>query len=360
MLRLHVATAAVFLSQLWLLPSFGQGARNTGATPLMKAAHSGDADLVAELLDLAMDVELDEQNSMGDTALMLASGEGHASVVALLLAVGAALDKQDNEGGDALYLACRYGRADVIHLLAAHGADANAFTHTGFPMIYVAVWNGHTEAVRALLESGAAPDSPNPDGLTPLMAAALTTLGKHYAADIIVTLLAFGADPAVTNDAKWTALMGAAKVGNTAAVAALLSTADGMQVASMQNDRGQTALMLAARHGRTDATRALLGQYAHSDQYELAVSELSQLLDVQSRRDGRTALMVSALHGHEGPARVLVDAGANVAIRIPAGKAMAGKCGTSDSNASYATHTHKSPNQVQWHHVVCSVWCSQE
>ena len=328
MLRLFIVAA---VGQLWMIPSAGQRARNTGATPLMKAAHSGDPELVAELLGLAMDVELDAQNSMGDSALMLASGEGHVTVVDLLLSAGAALDKQDDQGGDALYLACRYGRAEVIPLLTRHGANPNAATPSGIPMIHVAVRNAHTQAVHTLLEVGARPDFPSTDGLTPLMAAALASSGQQAAAEIIESLLAFGADPAITNGEKWTALMGAAKVGNAAAAAALLSTAEGMRTAHMQNDRGQTALMLAARHGRTDATRALLGQYAQSDHYELAVSELSQLLDVQSARDGRTALMLAALHGHAGPVRVLVDAGADVRIRIPTGRAMAGERVPKDS-----------------------------
>ena len=58
----------------------------------------------------------------GRTALMMASAEGHATVVELLIEAGADLNLVDEEGATALSLARSYGHLDVAAKLADAGA----------------------------------------------------------------------------------------------------------------------------------------------------------------------------------------------------------------------------------------------
>ena len=95
----------------------------SGRTPLMYAALTGDVDQVKKLLQQGADV-----NAVGDygqTALISAA-RGSAAVVQLLLDKGAKVNAGDKSGWTPLMSAARFGTAETMGLLINAGADVNA------------------------------------------------------------------------------------------------------------------------------------------------------------------------------------------------------------------------------------------
>jgi ankyrin repeat protein len=105
-----------------------------GATPLLRAAQSGDVALVKLYLENGADATLATED--GTTALMVAAGIGWVEGVTyewspaqtletarLLLDLGVPVDAQNLDGQTALMGAAHKGRNDVVQLLVDRGAD---------------------------------------------------------------------------------------------------------------------------------------------------------------------------------------------------------------------------------------------
>jgi ankyrin repeat protein len=123
-----------------------------GATPLMRAAKSGDADLMRMLLDKGADPAAVLRNHT--TALMIAAGMTWRDG-------GGALPTRDR-GTD-------QGAVDAIELLlAAPGADINAVNDAGDTALHGAVQRGSEVVIRFLAAHGARLDVKNKQGRTPL------------------------------------------------------------------------------------------------------------------------------------------------------------------------------------------------
>ena len=90
---------------------------------LIAAAGNGRTETARLLLKAGVDK--DRQDGLRNTALIAASGNGHAETVRLLLSAGANVDLQDLFKNTALIAASRNGHAEVACLLLAAGADQN-------------------------------------------------------------------------------------------------------------------------------------------------------------------------------------------------------------------------------------------
>ena len=111
-----------------------------GATPFLRAAQSGDLNLLRLLLEHGADPALATTNST--TPLMVAAGIGWVegvtyewsradtlATVRLLLELGADVNAADGDGRTALHGAAHKGRNDVVRTLVDHGADLAARDH---------------------------------------------------------------------------------------------------------------------------------------------------------------------------------------------------------------------------------------
>jgi uncharacterized protein len=105
-----------------------------GATPFLRAAQSGDVDLMKLLLAHGADPKI--ATAHNDTALSVASGIGwvegvtyewsekqNVEAVKMCLDAGIDPNAQDDQGRTALHGAAHKGRTEVIQMLADHGAD---------------------------------------------------------------------------------------------------------------------------------------------------------------------------------------------------------------------------------------------
>ena len=266
-----------------------------GQTVLMTAARTGNAEVVARLLDKGADPNAREEQQ-GETALMWAASENHAAVVRLLASRGADVNARsktlsfpkDRFGLEGvltilpkgnwtpLMYAARDGAPEAVKALVAAGAEINAVDPDGTTPLVRAIWNFHYDTARVLLEAGADPNITDTAGMGALYAAVdMSSLGEVYglparkvqdtstALDIVALVLAKGGQV----DAKLksaalqrnhtpgepllgagtTPLMRAARNGDFRAMQLLVAAgAD----ATLTQPNGTTVLMLACGVGR--------------------------------------------------------------------------------------------------------------
>ena len=112
---------------------------------------------------------------LGITALILMSAVAHASdrkdflkaafagdlpQVRTLLEKGTDIDYQNKDGETALFIASQNGHEGIVQTLLDKGADANRQSKNGVTALFTASHNGHYKIVQALLAAGAQPVPP--------------------------------------------------------------------------------------------------------------------------------------------------------------------------------------------------------
>ncbi|XP_048795758.1 ankyrin repeat domain-containing protein 29 isoform X2 [Lagopus muta] len=201
-----------------------------GTTALMVASYYGHIDCVRELVLQGADINL--QRESGATALFFAAQQGHNDVVKFLFEFGASTEFKNKDGGTALLAACQYGHAkdgasaiflaaqggylDVIRLLLSSGAKVNQPRQDGTAPLWIASQMGHSEVVRVMLLRGAERDAARNDGTTALLKAAI----KGYN-NVIEELLKFSPTLGLLKNGT-SALHAAVLSGNVRTVALLL------------------------------------------------------------------------------------------------------------------------------------------
>lgn len=170
----------------------------------------------------------------------------------------------------------------TLSSLAQAPSDLDAF--------FRAVTDGRNDKVTALLEKH--PDWKEAElylGIRPLYRAAV--LGRD---DVVKSLLAAGASPAVATDRGSLPLHAAAQHGHLEITQMLVAAQADLNAG---NEDGQTALHLAARFKKADIVNALLAKGAKA---------------TVTDKWGRTALHYAAGLGQPGLVKVLVEAGADL------------------------------------------------
>jgi len=131
------------------------GNHQYGNTALILASQNGHIEIVKSLL--AKGANINEKNLYGITALIWAISEGHIEVVKSLLANGANVNEKDKYGTTALIEASSNGHIEIVKSLLANGANVNEKDKYGNTALIGASSFGHIEIVKSLLANGANP-----------------------------------------------------------------------------------------------------------------------------------------------------------------------------------------------------------
>ncbi len=206
-------------------------ATNQGITPLLvaAAAHENVATL-RYLLDKGADVQA--QTADGEDALMRAALSGDTDMVKLLLDRGANAKRADKAGSTALMNATTFSDAKRISMLLEAGSDPNALNTfagmvkngpiglTHMSALMTAVPFSDQETITCLLKAGAHINEKDSRNMTPLM---LSIATDHAQPVTVRRLIAAGADIQAKDKYGDSALDWARKLGNPEIMSMLLA-----------------------------------------------------------------------------------------------------------------------------------------
>jgi uncharacterized protein len=186
---------------------------------------------------------LNEKNSSGQTAILLAKYYGQQETADYLLTLDPQLD---------VFTAAAIGDLDrVVQEIQRDPALLGTHSSDGWTPLHIAAFFGSRQIAEKLIENGAEVDARSTNAMrnTPLHAAAA---GRKP--ELVQLLLDEGADVNATQQGGWTALHGAAQNGDRELVELLLAKGADLQ---LRADNGQTALDLALLKGRQDVADLL-------------------------------------------------------------------------------------------------------
>lgn len=120
---------------------------------LVIAAKNGDIDMMCQLLQ-QNNVNVDEKDGDGYTALHWACDYGNDRIVSLLLRAGADVNIKDSDSQSPLIWACDKGHEVIVKiLLKSNEIDINIISDQGYSALICSTINGYTSIVQLLLNN---------------------------------------------------------------------------------------------------------------------------------------------------------------------------------------------------------------
>ncbi|CAD8139697.1 unnamed protein product [Paramecium pentaurelia] len=175
-----------------------------GSKPIHYAAVSQTSNCLEYLL--ANGVDAREGDKFLTTPLMLASQYGRSHNVRLL--VNTNLKAKNKEGNSAIHLASQNGHIECVKILIENGLLINFAGRNRMTALHFAAAYNHLELVEYLLDEGARINAKDKFGRTPLIMAA-----RNGNLAILSKLLYYGADFKISDSSKNTAIHHAAAYG---------------------------------------------------------------------------------------------------------------------------------------------------
>lgn len=183
---------------IYLYVFIGYSLSNAGSYDDFIAAVTFDQPTTIEKL-LARGFDPNTPNEKGDAGLLVAlQSEAPKSAMILANHPQTNVNVQNQLGETPLMLAAIQNRLELAKVLIARGADVN---RAGWTPLHYAATKGHRDMMRLLLENDAYIDSESTNGTTPLMMAAFSTSPLA-----VKLLLEEGADPTLVNHGNASAL----------------------------------------------------------------------------------------------------------------------------------------------------------
>jgi len=228
-------------------------------TPVFHAIRAENEPMIRQLLsDKRTDINWPDQYSQ--TPLLYAMRRGFLSTASLLLDFGPCLEKKDDKQRSALWYAIAFCDEGLVQALLQSGSDVRGEDFKGVSPTSLAMRKKHGVISRMILHH------PDPQTGKPLLEDGnlrdryLRRAVKEDLQDIILLLVAHGADPNIRNDSNETLLHQAADKGDTKMAQQLLNCEK--TSVNARDNYGRTALQIAAEYGHKSITRLLL---THSD-----------------------------------------------------------------------------------------------
>ncbi|EWG55613.1 hypothetical protein FVEG_13593 [Fusarium verticillioides 7600] len=123
---------------------------NETSSPLFLAAVFGIDGLLTLIAEAESDIDWDQRNDLGHTALYLAVATGHLSTVTALIEKGAELNVECGTYGSPFHVACFRGYQDIMEMLLQHGASSKCGSKFQ-SAIQAASQGGHEDIVISLI-----------------------------------------------------------------------------------------------------------------------------------------------------------------------------------------------------------------
>jgi len=286
--------------------AFGEWER----TPLILAAHMGQADLVALLLQRGAKANARDRTdsvpeARGNTALIKAAQRDHTEVIRVLLtqAKGIEVDAPTKDGETPLRLVVEAEDLEAVRLLHGHGAKINQPNNTGESMLVGTILHKKFDVLEFLVANGANINMANHGGMTPLMQAVMVCANKPKPAlRFIEKFLTFKPkldfEQMGKGDGGFSALHLAARYGVVDAAKLLLDAGAAIDIKSLAT--GGTPLHTAASANQIDMAKYLIKRKANIE----IVDKL-----------GSTPLLTAAVRIDPDMVEVLAEAGAAVNVK---------------------------------------------
>ncbi len=296
-----------------------------GNTALIAVAATDKKNVMELLVERGADVHMATND--GTTALMNAAASGRFENVKYLLDAGAQINRTNHDGESALVYAIKFGHKDIVDYLLKNGADANIYdqdqirANNRFTPLMIAAEYGYTTPddatiIRRLLAHGADPKVHRNNGDTALT---IATRNRHEA--IVSELEKHGArdeTPYASLTAE-DALLKAVKIDDVAKVRELLDTAADPNY--RETLTGVTPLLMASYYGNPGIVRMLIEKGADIDDVPWGLTEQRinassvpindrELMRIAARGD--TALITAIRREHTRSALLLLEHGADV------------------------------------------------
>jgi ankyrin repeat protein len=186
---------------------------------LLRAAGSGDADLVAVALRAGADIEARDDHDR--TALLLAATHDHVAAAAVLVAMGADPDALDDRHDTPWLVTGVTGSVAMLETLLPADPDLTIRNRFGGLSPIPASERGHVDYVRRVVHTDVDINHVNDLGWTALLEAVILGDGGRDHQEIVRILLDAGADPGITDHDGTTALQHAEQRGYDEIAAAL-------------------------------------------------------------------------------------------------------------------------------------------
>ncbi|CAH0720937.1 unnamed protein product, partial [Brenthis ino] len=253
---------------------------------------NSDGNELQNYLSSNRNINVDDRDENGTTALMCACENGRVSAARLLLGAGADACAADTDGWTPLAFAAKGGHLPVVQELVDAGARIDSRDCGGWTPLMWASYKGHEEVVALLLEKGADVHAHGNYNINSLVWAA----GRRHSA-VVSRLLAAGARANSCDKYATSALTWAARAGDAAACAALL------RAGADANNAGMycwTPLLQATHGNHFEIVQMLL-------EYKPNVNALD--------KDGCTALAIACKEGFYDIALALINSGAYINVQ---------------------------------------------
>ncbi|KAF5663309.1 ankyrin 1 [Fusarium circinatum] len=312
---------------------------NATSSPLFLAAVFGIDGLLTLMVESENDIDWDQRNDLGHTALYLAVATGHLSTVTALIGKGAELNVECGAYGSPLHVACFRGYQDIVEKLLEHGASSRCGSKFQ-SAIQAASHGGHEDIVLSLIGHDAIINSEDDYEQAIQMA---TEYGFIKVIDQLQKPEFKRFADKDTPDKHKTRLVKAIKAGQLFVLQRQLSKSS----PGVTNTFPRDAVAIAALFGHTDIVQHLLkqgldieaeGQFgtplrsACLMNHKYTVQELLQRgANVSTEERKGNALYVAAAKGHVDVVRILLDEGADVHQKT-------GPSGTALQAAAYYGH----------------------
>ncbi|CAG4911279.1 unnamed protein product [Colias eurytheme] len=253
---------------------------------------NNDGNELQNFLAANKNINVDDRDENGTTALMCASEKGRVDAVRLLVGAGADACAADMDGWTPLAFAARAGHLAVVRELLDAGAVVDSRDCGNWTPLMWAAYKGHEEIVGLLLEKGAEVHAHGNFNINSLVWAA----GRHHSG-VVARLLAGGARPNSCDKYGTSALTWAARAGDAAACGALLRAGADPNTSGMYC---WSPLLQAAQGNHFEIVQMLL-------EYKPNVNALD--------KDGSTALAIACKEGFYDIALALINSGAYINVQ---------------------------------------------